>query len=428
MTLHLIFNLLKIKKKYLAFQKGLFCLAFWALSLPDLDSFALRFGSFRKTVWCLLKIIYIFQGIPSTTNLYKKSAVQHAENSENICKFAAMKRIIMLLFAVAMLVSCDRKQADDDVFTVDVLNKMTPVKDQGASDLCWAYAMLATIESEHIMQGDSVNLSVDYLARRILLRQAERYYLSQGCDTISLRGVAPMSLDALAEYGAMPYEAYHSECNYNVVGRKLTALCNDFTSKRKGIKSLHENAESMLDDLINPVPKNVYMFSVEYTPVEFAHSVCLPNEYVALTSFTHKPFYERIVLDLPDNKTACKFLNLPLDSMLNRVVNALQSGHCVCWEGDISEPGFNFERGVAKLENTENAVSQEARQRAFEDFSTTDDHCMEIVGLAHDASGSRYFICKNSWGSRNPYGGLVYMSADYFKMKTVAVVLPSVVM
>ncbi len=29
----------------------------------------------------------------------------------------------------------------------------TPVKDQGNSELCWAYGMLTTIESEHIMKG-----------------------------------------------------------------------------------------------------------------------------------------------------------------------------------------------------------------------------------------------------------------------------------
>ena len=34
----------------------------------------------------------------------------------------------------------------------------TPIKDQGSSSLCWAYGMLATIESEHIMKGDSIRL------------------------------------------------------------------------------------------------------------------------------------------------------------------------------------------------------------------------------------------------------------------------------
>ncbi|MCD8297892.1 MAG: cysteine protease [Prevotella sp.] len=328
------------------------------------------------------------------------------------------------LLITVLVCSCDNENVADneDVFTVDVLNGMTPVKDQGRSSLCWAYAMLATIESEHIMQGDSVNLSVAYIARKMLLQEAERYYFAQGRDTISLRGVAPMLIDMIEEYGIMPYEAYHSDCNFNVVSRKVAATSKGITQKRRGLPSLNKSMQDLLDDIINPVPNNVYMFSVRYTPIEFAHSVCMKDEYVALTSFTHKPFYEDIILSLPDNKRGYKFYNVPIDTLVDRVENAIQSGHCVCWEGDITEPGFSFERGTARLESgTE--VTQEARQRTFEDFSTTDDHCMEIVGLAHDDTGAEYFICKNSWGTNNPYKGLMYMSLDYFRLKTILAVL-----
>ncbi len=343
-----------------------------------------------------------------------------------------MKRVILSLVITALFCSCGNEKernnenvaGNGDVFAVDVMNGMTPVKDQGTSGLCWAYAMLATIESEHIMQGDSVNLSVAYIARKMLLRQAERYYLTQGHDSISLRGVAPMLIDLLEEYGAMPYESYRSDCNFNVVCRRVAASCNDIIQKKGGLSSLRENTENLLDDIINPMPKNVYMFGVEYTPLEFAHSVCLKDEYVALTSFTHKPFYENIVLDLPDNRNGYKFYNVPIDTLVDRVECVVRSGHCVCWEGDITEPGFSFERGTARIENG-SKVSQETRQRAFEDFSTTDDHCMEIVGLAHDNSGTKFFICKNSWGTNNPYKGLMYMSEMYFKLKTVCCVMRS---
>lgn len=54
------------------------------------------------------------------------------------------------------------------VFYRDVMLPTTPMKNQGSSSLCWAYAMLATIETEHLVQGDSVNLSVDYVARAYL--------------------------------------------------------------------------------------------------------------------------------------------------------------------------------------------------------------------------------------------------------------------
>ena len=61
---------------------------------------------------------------------------------------------------------------DRDGKVADVVLGYTPVKNQDSSQLCWAYAMLATMESEHIMKGDSVNLSVAYIARMMLQEKA----------------------------------------------------------------------------------------------------------------------------------------------------------------------------------------------------------------------------------------------------------------
>ena len=66
--------------------------------------------------------------------------------------------------------------------------------------------------------------------------------------------------------------------------------------------------------------------------------------------------------------------------MMNRIVQSLRSGHPVCWEGDISEPGFLFGDGFAVLKHEDKKVTAERRQASFEAHRTTDDHVMEIVG------------------------------------------------
>jgi bleomycin hydrolase len=98
-----------------------------------------------------------------------------------------------------------------------------------------------------------------------------------------------------------------------------------------------------------------------------------------------------------------------MDSLLSITERAIRTGHGVCWEGDISEQGFNWEEGYAVT--------------SLWNGRTTDDHCMAIVGLAHDEEGEQYFIMKNSWGTKNPYDGLMYLSYGYFLRKTVAVFL-----
>ena len=164
-------------------------------------------------------------------------------------------------------------------FTIDLRLPTTPVKDQGSSSLCWVYAMLATLETEHIMRGDSVNLSPDYVARMYLSEQASRRRLLpnkvvQKETGITTRGMCTMALDLIQTYGLQHYDAYHRRLNmdYNVLCRKL-----DYGN----------DTEKLLDKYIGPLPNQVFMLGALYTPLEFAHSVCTDDEYIALTSFTH---------------------------------------------------------------------------------------------------------------------------------------------
>ncbi len=333
-----------------------------------------------------------------------------------------MKKGIFIFLTCFVLISCGQQRSNisfpEEKFTVDLRLPTTPVKDQGSSSLCWVYAMLATLETEHIMRGDSVNLSPDYVARMYLSEQANRRRLLpnkvvQKEAGITTRGMCTMALDLIQTYGLQHYDAYRHkpDMDYNVLCRKLD----------KG-----NDAEKLLDKYIGPLPNQVFMLGALYTPLEFAHSVCTDDEYIALTSFTHHPYGQRFPLEVPDNYFHNTFLNVPLDTMMNRIVQSLRAGHPVCWEGDTSEPGFLFGEGYAVLKNEKKKVTAERRQASFEARRTTDDHVMEIVGLAHDQHGRRFFLCKNSWGTANRYHGFMFLSENYVRMKTIAVVLRAI--
>ena len=307
-------------------------------------------------------------------------------------------------------------------FTNETLLGYTPVKHQGSSPLCWAYAMLATIETEHIQMGDSVNLSVDYVARHLLAEQARQHFLSGGYDRITLRGTAPLLLRLISEYGVMPYDSYNApSLNYKALARRLQTM----SETSHDLSQLSTRAQRLFDERIGYMPKNVYMLGAEYTPQQFAHSVYMLGEYTALTSFTHHPFDQTFAIEVPDNYSDELFYNVPIDVMMRRIEMSLRAGHPVCWEGDVSEPGFSFERGIAELSD-DIPCTQQQRQKAFETRRTTDDHCMCLIGIAHDNKGRRYYIAKNSYGTKNPYGGLMYLSENYVRMKTVAVVVKNV--
>lgn len=332
-----------------------------------------------------------------------------------------MKKSIFLCLFLSVLISCGKRQRKADMpaekFTVDLCLPTTPVKNQGTSSLCWVYGMLATIETEHIMRGDSVNLSPDYVARMYLSEQAGRRRLLpkkmlRNAPPVTTRGMSTMTIDLIQTYGLQHYDACHrrKDMDYQVLCRKLDR---------------DVDAGKLLDEHIGTLPRQVFMFGASYTPLEFAHSVCTDDEYTALTSFTHHPYGQRFPLEVPDNYFHNTFLNVPLDTMMNSIVRSLRAGHPVCWEGDITEPGFQFERGFAVLQNEDERVTTAGRQAAFETYQTTDDHVMEIVGLAHDRHGRRFFLCKNSWGTGNRFRGFMFLSENYVRMKTVAVVIPS---
>ena len=340
-------------------------------------------------------------------------------------------RAVMVCVLVAMALmtaSCGGREdggkeyADD--FTVEVMNGYTPVKNQGDNPVCWAYAMLSTIETEHIMRGDSVNLSVKYAVRCIIEREAVRYYISGKSRPLRIRGTAHRLLSAIADYGMLPYDSYRDDFNSDLraCAGKVRRIVAKAAAGRQGLAFVNERVRHVADLDLGPVPPCAFMLGAVYTPGEFGRSVCAPGEYVALTSFTHLPYNEFVPLDLPDCEGYERFYNLPLDTMMSVITRAVRGGHGVCWEGDISEPGFSFADGTAVLPPG-TATDAASRQRAFERFATTDDHCMAIVGIARDASGRRFFIMKNSWGTANPFGGLMYVSEDYVRMKTIAVYL-----
>lgn len=325
-----------------------------------------------------------------------------------------------------------------DGFSTLVLLPTTPVKDQGSTPLCWLYAMAATIETEHIGQGDSVNLSTDYTARQYLSALAARYFFTRRPSDLSLRGTAPMGVALLRRHGAMPYDSYHGGPSAVVTDGPsgVRASCPPAPPYRSIARRLMLAAESqasaraygrvcsrLLDEAVGAVPPHVFMLGAEYSPRDFAQSVCRADEWRPFTSFTHHPFGRDVDLELADNRLGQRFMNVPLDSLMAMVERSLLARHPVCWEGDVSEPGFRWADGVADLPAS-TPLTQARRQLMFERRLTTDDHCMALVGMARRKSdGTLFFIAKNSWGDSNRLHGFMLLSERYVRMKTVAAVI-----
>lgn len=340
--------------------------------------------------------------------------------------FNSRQQLWMVIPLLLCILSCTEKNDRCRQVTVaeGKLLTFTPVKNQGANETCWAYAMLATIEANRLMMGDSVHLSVGYAVRHLLEDHYRRYVLSGGKSTFTTQATAQTLLNIIGRHGIVPHSAYHDyeDANTTSLANKLKRIAKTAINTKSGTDVHVGTMKRVINEALGAEPLCVMMLGAEYTPQEFARSVCAPNEYVALTSFSHHPFYSSFVLEVPDNWEQNKFYNLPIDSLMKRINKALLRGEAVCWEGDISEDGFDWQGGTACLTKEQSAdLSQEARQVQFEKYQTTDDHAMSLIGITTDKDGNRLYIAKNSWGTDNKYGGLIYITEDYIRMKTIAV-------
>ena len=310
--------------------------------------------------------------------------------------------------AAMLMLSCGRPQhahrKPHGMFTDEVRLRTTPVKNQGRSQLCWIYGMLATIETDRIMAGDSVNLSPDYPARMWMAHLARRSFLSGGRERVDMRGMAPMTLALAAEYGMMTYDPYNcgGDANYNVLARRLTAMAR----RSHSMSSFDSRCTDILDESLGYMPSRFWLYSVEYSPRQLARSLFLPGDYTALTSFTHHSMGDTFALEVPDNKTACRFLNVPVDTLITDLVGQ--------WPDATPDRDTLTDRDHAAWR-----ILSPIQQNA----PAPDDHCMALTGMARDRRGRLYFIAKNSWGTDNPYGGMMYLSEEYVRMKTIAVVM-----
>ncbi len=314
----------------------------------------------------------------------------------------------------------------------------TPVKDQGKSESCWIYAYLACIETERTEQyGDSLNLSPQWLERAFLKEQARQSYLTQGQWQVSMRNVGPEAERLMQDYGMVTYGNYCPDVvNTRVLARDIYNKVRLSVNAKAGLARLEDAVEQSLPRLPHNLRNGFYLYGMHYTPQQFAQSLLYGISFHWLTSYTHHPYGEPFVLEIPDNRSRHAFHNVPLDRLLKTVMQALAHRHPVYWEGDMRPvsdrlPSITAD-SLGNLTTNLRTVTR-LRQRAFERFSTTDQHAMAIVGITFIPSSSGkarpsapvpHFICKNSWGKHWQDNGFTLISLPHFLLRTTFVGIP----
>ena len=268
--------------------------------------------------------------------------------------------------------------------------------------------------------------------------------------------------DVAKRFGIRPGTLYGDTLpNHNEVDLVATAFVKALaTSNLKKLSPVWKQAFcGIYDAYLGKCPEKFTYQGKEYTPQSYMQSLGLNmDDYVSLTSYTHHPFYKPFVIEVQDNWRWALSYNLPIDELMEVFDNAIMNGYTIAWGSDVSETGFTRD-GIAVMPDVKQAedlvgsdaarwlglnnnakraeivkkltskplpeveVTQEMRQTAYDNWETTDDHGMQIYGIAKDQNGKEYYMVKNSWGAAGKYKGIWYASKAFVAYKTMNIVV-----
>ncbi|PTS97268.1 aminopeptidase, partial [Pedobacter sp. HMWF019] len=343
-----------------------------------------------------------------------------------------------LILATALLCSANFVNAQDNLVNslknnqsakskesfkfTDVINLAnTPVKNQGSSGTCWSYSTNSFLESEMIKAGKTpVPLSQIFSARNVYVEKGKNYVRMHGAVTLGDGGALHDVINMYRKYGAVPQSVY-TGLNYGTTVNKFGEMGEIMNGVLAAVvknpnQTLTPNWEkayaAVIDSYLGEVPKSFDYNGKKYTPQTFAKEVVgiNPDDYVELSSFSDHPYYSKFTLLVPDNWSFDQVYNVKVNEITDIIDNALKKGFTVAWATDVSEKGFSYKNGVAfvpekpfdQMSAEEKAtmfdgpkpemeITEANRQEAFDNYQTTDDHGMHIVGLAKDQNGKEYY-------------------------------------
>ena len=310
---------------------------------------------------------------------------------------------------------------------------------QGLTGTCWCFAGTSFIESEiyrinklKIKLSEMYTVYWEYFERAKLF--AEKHgdmYFNEGSEVNAVTKIMRL-------YGAVPATSYSgllpgkTVYNHEVM---VTKLKNYLESVKKSnnwdAATILKSVKTILNNYMGEPPTTVSYEGKIYTPKEFVNEVMKinPLNYFPFMSTKSLVYNQKGIFDEPDNWWhSDDYYNLSLDNYMKLILNSIQKGYTVAICGDVSEPGYSAQYQVAVVPTFDcpsEYINEDARQLRVNNSSTTDDHCLHLVGYYKNTDGKYWFLIKDSGsgGFDGKTRGYRFYHEDYIKLKMLNILV-----
>ena len=391
----------------------------------------------KKSIFLLLVLCVLSPSLISQINKQKDKGV-FKEKQQGYYHNTVLKNI-------SEFDKSDKTIKPKEYFSVDFSNYEFPTNideytsiwhtqplNQGSSGTCWSFASTSFFESEakrisniEIKLSEMFTVYYEYIDRAIyFVKTRGDVYFSQGSEANALKRI-------MKKYGALPYTDYsgmlkgqksfdHSKM-FNEMKTYLESVKRDNAWNEKVVV---QTIKDILNYYMGTPPETIVFEGTELSPQEFLSDVLkiIPDDYYSFMSTKKLAYNQKGELVEADNWWHSNdYYNISLDDYLNTLIDAVENGYSLSICGDVSEPGhdrFTEVSIIPTFDIPSDFIDEDSRQLRLSNKTTTDDHCIHIVGY-QKYDGYYWFLIKDS-GSGAFDGenkGYRFFHEDYIKLK-----------
>jgi len=357
-----------------------------------------------------------------------------------------MRRILFSFFGFVPLIALSQINIlNDSAFRMKMPDDTTQFKkswhnnpvSQGYTGTCWCFGAISMAESEIYRQTrQQVKLSEMYIVYWEYVEKARRFVQEKGKSAFEEASEANAVPRMMKIYGTVPATAYtgikgKADFYYHI---PMLSEMKKYLAKVKDKKLWDEKKvilkiRAILDKYMGRPPETITADDVVYTPLQYMEKVLKfkPDDYFSFMSTMNISYNQKGELVEEDNWWHDRnYYNVRISDFMGIVFTVLDKGYTLTICGDISEPGIDGKSKVILVPYCDIApqsINEASRQFRLDNKTTTDDHCLHLVGYYKNTSGTWFLVKDSGDPTTGKLHGYWFMHEDYLKLKMMTILV-----